>query len=186
MPQTRRNGPFKAPDSRRQRLLHWIQCKNPSPNPGFLSKLLIRPQRPATPCPILSALFAERVGEHDANHKGRINSADPALAFAVPFCALRLQPIRSELPKSAAMNFASGFIQKMIGRLERTKQGGGIASIRRKASMWPLNAGRMSPSPESTAARVLLRSPAGCPDRLWDWHRENDGKPRQRPAGHAD
>ncbi|MGC9223952.1 MAG: hypothetical protein ACP5E2_08500, partial [Terracidiphilus sp.] len=24
-------------------------------------------------CPTLSALFAERMGEHDANHKGRIN-----------------------------------------------------------------------------------------------------------------
>ena len=106
MPQTRRNGPFKSPNSRRQLPLHRIQCKNPSLNPGFMSKLLIRPKRPATPCPILSALFAERVGEHDANHKGRINSANPA--FGVPLCGLRLQPIRSELPKSAAMNYAIG------------------------------------------------------------------------------
>ena len=28
------------------------------------------------PCPTLSALFAERVGEHDGNHKGRINKID--------------------------------------------------------------------------------------------------------------
>ena len=36
---------------------------------------MIRPKRYATPRPILSAFFAERVGDHDANHKGRTNKS---------------------------------------------------------------------------------------------------------------
>ena len=41
--------------------------------------LLVQPKRHATPCPILSALFAERVGEQDANRKGLINKQSEAV-----------------------------------------------------------------------------------------------------------
>jgi hypothetical protein len=54
----------------------------------------------------------------------RLQSVHPACPFGLPLSGLRLKPIRSELPKSSAMSFASGLLFERLRRQVGVGHGG--------------------------------------------------------------